>query len=331
MALVFPQPYWPSFLPLELDPAYPAPHIMSVFLIMYGVGFPPVPPPPPAPQIYAGIFLVLYGAGLPLGLLAVVVAARKFRGEDGSSSGLFQSDEGQACSTERPLGFPLTPSPEAVDALAAVMTSSATVSGEEGEGEEEETGGMTEEPAWTDAAEYPGSTDRSRLRAGARSRSSTVDLAGNLGSADRTRSRSSTVDRPAYPGSGDRSRSRANTIDTAEGPRSADGSGSADRARMRAGTVDSSDGPGSADRTRMTASAEDIRFPAVEGGRAMEVGSRAKSASVSTIVTTTTVGTTSDREGWSSRAWKTSGRLVVGVRKAMSSTDDPWAVRTLFF
>lgn len=58
-----------------------------------------------------------------------------------------------------------------------------------------------------------------------------------------------------------------------------------------------------------------------------EEGGRAKSASVSTIVTNTTVATRRSRNGCSRRAWKTSGRCVVAVRKAMTSRVDPWTVR----
>lgn len=58
-----------------------------------------------------------------------------------------------------------------------------------------------------------------------------------------------------------------------------------------------------------------------------EEGDRAKSASVCTIVTNTTVATRSSRNGCSKRAWKRSGRCVVAVRKAMASRVDPWTVR----
>lgn len=180
-------------------------------------------PLPSAPQIIAAVFLALYGVGLPLALLAVVLGARKFKSE-GDTSGISLSDEGQASSTCRSLGLPLTNSSE-VDNTAAV-TSSATVSGEEGEEgdeEDEETSGMTEK-AWREPSDALSGSGRPRLRAGA------------------------------------------------------------------------------------------------------EEGSRAKSASVSTIVTNTTVATTSSRNGCSSRAWKTSGRCVVAVRKAMTSRVDPWTV-----
>lgn len=167
--------------------------------------------------------------GLPLALLAIVLGARKFKGE-GNTSRIHQSDEEQTSSTGRPLGFPLRNSSETEP--SAAVTSSATVSGEEGEGpsgeedeeEEGETSGKTEE-AWGDDSDATGGGGRPRLRAGA------------------------------------------------------------------------------------------------------EEGGRAKSASVSTVVTNTTVATRRSRNGCSRRAWQTSGRCVVAVRKAMTSRVDPWTVR----